>query len=235
MIDDSLKTENEGDASNVAERMELIGSYLPNFDTATITAREDVVTFEGNTVSKALSQADGEAFVSAFNEGDSVNINVVDPETTATRINIFSGENEYFQGGYWLPATDFDPTLENCDAQTLNVMDGQVINFVTGSAELDASSKTVINRLSGLFNACLEDGTLSLEIGGHTDSDGDDAANLALSQERAAAVLNAIADRGINTENVTAQGYGETQPIAPNTTAEGKKANRRTTFIWSIE
>jgi outer membrane protein OmpA-like peptidoglycan-associated protein len=70
----------------------------------------------------------------------------------------------------------------------------------------------------------------SVEIGGHTDSQGDDAYNLDLSRRRAEAVRIYVIDRGIPADRLTAKGYGETQPIADNATAIGRAANRRVVF-----
>jgi len=67
---------------------------------------------------------------------------------------------------------------------------------------------------------------LNLEIAGHTDSDGTDEYNLQLSQNRSQAVVNWLVENGI-TNTLSAQGYGESSPVASNTTIEGKAANRR--------
>ena len=62
---------------------------------------------------------------------------------------------------------------------------------------------------------------------GHTDSQGPDAYNQALSERRAASVSNALAGRGVNRARLAQFGMGETQPVATNDTAEGRAANRR--------
>ena len=66
-----------------------------------------------------------------------------------------------------------------------------------------------------------------IEIAGHTDSDGAADKNLALSKRRAEAVVNYLVEAGVDTSRVSAEGYGETRPIASNDTAEGKAQNRR--------
>ncbi|MBA2611051.1 MAG: OmpA family protein [Bacteroidetes bacterium] len=74
---------------------------------------------------------------------------------------------------------------------------------------------------------------MKVEISGHTDSKGDDAYNLKLSEERAQAVVTRLIEKGITTEHMKAKGYGETQPVAPNTKPngsddpEGRQLNRR--------
>jgi len=73
--------------------------------------------------------------------------------------------------------------------------------------------------------------TAKFSIEGHTDSDGSDEFNQKLSQERADVVKNVLIERGMKAENLTAVGYGESKPVAPNTTAAGKAKNRRTEVV----
>ena len=70
-----------------------------------------------------------------------------------------------------------------------------------------------------------------MELAGHTDSQGSEDGNQVLSQARAEAVLSALRERRILTENLVAKGYGESQPIADNGTEEGREANRRIEFV----
>jgi outer membrane protein OmpA-like peptidoglycan-associated protein len=67
-----------------------------------------------------------------------------------------------------------------------------------------------------------------IEVGGHTDNVGKADANIVLSQNRANTVRAYLLMKGIDSERVTARGYGMTEPIAENTTAEGRQMNRRT-------
>ncbi len=69
-----------------------------------------------------------------------------------------------------------------------------------------------------------------VEIGGHTDSQGSDTYNLRLSESRANAVRNYLIQRGVEATRLIAKGYGESMPIAPNTTREGRAKNRRVEF-----
>ncbi len=69
-----------------------------------------------------------------------------------------------------------------------------------------------------------------MEIGGHTDSDGDDGANQGLSDARAAAVLRWLLGFGVEAGRITARGYGETAPLAPNDSEENKAKKPRIEF-----
>jgi len=71
---------------------------------------------------------------------------------------------------------------------------------------------------------------LKIEISGHTDNVGSAKANQKLSEDRAKAVVDYIVSRGIDISRLVYKGYGFTQPVAPNTTAEGRAQNRRVEF-----
>ena len=72
---------------------------------------------------------------------------------------------------------------------------------------------------------------LKLSIEGHTDSDGNDAANQNLSEQRSESVKKALVSFGIDATRLQTKGWGETKPIDVNTTPEGKANNRRVEFI----
>ncbi len=101
------------------------------------------------------------------------------------------------------------------------------IHFATNSAEIETSSYNLLNDLVEVTKQCPD---AEIEIGGHTDSRGKDEYNLRLSQERASAVLSYLVSKGIDSSQLTAVGYGESQPIADNETEEGLAKNRRIEF-----
>ncbi len=85
-----------------------------------------------------------------------------------------------------------------------------------------------IDELERVVRFLEENASLVIEISGHTDSDGSDLYNLRLSQARAQSVVEYLVSRGISPRRLTARGYGEGRPVAPNDTPENKQKNRRT-------
>ena len=71
----------------------------------------------------------------------------------------------------------------------------------------------------------------NVEIAGHTDAEGDAAANQALSEKRAQAVVDYLVKAGLPAERFTAVGYGSAQPVASNDTGDGRAQNRRIEFL----
>jgi len=98
------------------------------------------------------------------------------------------------------------------------------VNFVTGSAELTPTSMAVIEEVSRSLVAYPK---VHIEVRGHTDSTGSAERNRELSQQRADSVRRALIRLGVESERITAVGYGEDYPIATNETKEGRAANRR--------
>ncbi len=104
--------------------------------------------------------------------------------------------------------------------------------FFTGTAKLKPESMGALLDVSKI----LKDATAPVKIIGHTDSDGDDVANLKLSQQRADAVKDILVNQyHIDESKLSTEGRGETQPIAENKSAEGKAQNRRVEFIFKAE
>jgi OOP family OmpA-OmpF porin len=103
----------------------------------------------------------------------------------------------------------------------------QGIYFDKGKATIQKQSTPT---LAGAVNVLKEFPTVSLEISGHTSSEGDPAFNQKLSQERADAVKEWLVDKGIAPERIRTRGAGSDEPIADNKTAAGKVKNRRIEF-----
>lgn len=103
------------------------------------------------------------------------------------------------------------------------------IQFDTAKATLKPESSAVLDQVVTLLK---NDEALMLEVQGHTDNVGLPAANLKLSKERAAAVKDYLVTRGgIAAARLTTTGFGDTKPLAPNTTDEGRAENRRVELV----
>lgn len=102
--------------------------------------------------------------------------------------------------------------------------------FDTGSATLKPESRTELDRLMRLLQ---EQPGMRIQINGHTDSQGDDALNLSLSEDRAKAVYEYLVQKGISADRLRYKGFGESRPVDSNDTEAGRSRNRRTEFvIW---
>ena len=120
------------------------------------------------------------------------------------------------------------PTPQECATEVAAVMAKGKIRFTPGSAEITSETMPVITALAEVLEDCPG---LKMEIGGHTDAQGSEGGNKALSQARAEAVLLALQGRRVDVSGMTAVGYGEGQPVADNGTEEGREANRRIEFV----
>ena len=98
------------------------------------------------------------------------------------------------------------------------------ILFEPGKDVIKVSSYPILNNVVTIMK---DNPEYNLEIIGHTDSVGNDAKNLTLSQRRADAVKKYLANNGIEVARMTSKGYGETKPVADNNTASGRTINRR--------
>ena len=98
------------------------------------------------------------------------------------------------------------------------------IHFETGKATIQPDSQPVLQRIVQLMN---EDPSLKLRVEGHTDNQGVAAANQALSEKRAQAVVAWLTSHGVAASRLTARGFGAGKPVADNTSEEGRAKNRR--------
>jgi outer membrane protein OmpA-like peptidoglycan-associated protein len=123
-------------------------------------------------------------------------------------------------------------TLDGRDADRGLVLTVGDVAFDPGQSSLKASALTTVERLVQFMGDYPE---RSVRIEGHTDSAGDDATNLRLSERRAQAVRDALLERGIDAARITTIGYGEARPIASNDTPDGRQRNRRIEIVVSDE
>ena len=114
-----------------------------------------------------------------------------------------------------------DPEL----ARFTGVIDG--IHFETGSAVIALDSYTVLKDAASVLLAYP---AVRVEVAGHTDAEGPSEPNRLLSEQRAQAVVEYLIGEGVPRTRLSAIGYGETRPLRPNDTAEGRALNRRVEF-----
>ncbi|MFN8024389.1 MAG: OmpA family protein [Acidimicrobiales bacterium] len=99
--------------------------------------------------------------------------------------------------------------------------------FARNSVDINATARGVLDLGVVLMN---QNPQITIDISGHTDSDGTDEMNLQLSQRRVQVIFDYLVSQGIDPARLTTAAYGESQPIADNATAEGRALNRRVEF-----
>ncbi|MBA3454165.1 MAG: OmpA family protein [Deltaproteobacteria bacterium] len=109
-----------------------------------------------------------------------------------------------------------------------NIEIKQTVYFDTNKATIKKVSFGLLNEVA---QALKDNPKIKVEVGGHTDSQGNDKANLKLSQNRANSVRKYLIGQGVAADRMTAKGYGENVMIADNRTAEGRAQNRRVEFV----
>lgn len=173
---------------------------------------------------------------------------------------VFSGKHENHdfpavtmrKGSQWIsvqtsmfnefPAYELTAVLEKAMAQEISAsaqamsdaiaksgkLDVYGITFATGQATITPASDAVLNDVAAVLTANAD---WKLRIEGHTDNVGDKAANLKLSNARAAAVAAWLTSKGIAATRLTTAGLGDTQPVAENTSEDGRARNRRVVLV----
>jgi len=106
------------------------------------------------------------------------------------------------------------------------------INFEFDSSRLTAASKSELDKIAGGLKG---QPSMGLTIEGHTDATGSDAYNMKLSKDRASAARAYLISQGVEGSRLEAVGYGETKPIASNSTKDGRAENRRVEFSVTRE
>ncbi|MGN7868145.1 OmpA family protein [Paracoccus sp. 22332] len=119
------------------------------------------------------------------------------------------------------------PDGAECVRQLNIVMSESEIGFEPSKSAIAGDPAPTLDRLASVMAECAD---FQIEAGGHTDSQGSEGFNADLSRGRAQALVAAMAGAGIDVANMTARGYGESQPIATNETEEGREENRRIEF-----
>jgi len=161
---------------------------------------------------------------------------------TGSFLIVLQGNKDYAlhvnKEGYMFHSENFSLTQSNKNEpytlvvrlKRIKVGEPVVLNnvfFDVNSFTLRDESKVELDRLVNYLN---EQGKLTIEISGHTDNTGSPSANKTLSENRAKSVYNYLISQGIKAERLAFKGYGESKPIADNTTEIGRQKNRRTEY-----
>ncbi|MBC7935035.1 MAG: OmpA family protein [Rhizobacter sp.] len=146
---------------------------------------------------------------------------------------IFSPSYSYANNDDMLYLTNVRLAVGDADTRNKLITEGKFVShgilFESGSDKINPQSYGALKEIAAVLN---DNAALKVKIVGHTDSDGDDANNLRLSEKRAAAVKNTLTDDfKIDAARMETSGKGETVPMEPNTTTAGKANNRRVEFI----
>lgn len=119
-------------------------------------------------------------------------------------------------------------TVERVGDDMLLVQFESDILFAVDSASLNPISRTTLDEVAAVL---VEYGKTAVIVQGHTDATGAEEHNQSLSERRARSVVNFLIGRGIDRGRLVAVGYGESQPIATNGTATGRRLNRRVNIL----
>ena len=204
--------------------------------------RKSLTVFKGKTID-ALTKKPVEANIEIVDNARGKAINEIATNSASGKflISLQSGSNYGIAvkaDGYLFHSENFDIPKEseynlvNKVIELKNVKVGSKIAlrnifFETASSKLKPESNNELDRLVKLMK---DVSGLKVEISGHTDNTGSASLNDKLSQARAQAVVDYLVSKGISKSRLTAKGYGSSQPVATNKSAEGRQQNRRVEF-----
>jgi outer membrane protein OmpA-like peptidoglycan-associated protein len=177
----------------------------------------------------ALSTATGAASIKY--DGDKVTLSgkVADQATkaTAARAAAAAVPGAVIANELQTPTVPKPPVSEACqtfEARLARFNAENKLVFLSGTDTVNDASRASVTKAAKLLLSCA---TFDVEVAGHTDNLGNPATSLPLSQQRADAVKTALVKLGVPAGRITSRGYGETRPVASNSTSAGRIANRR--------
>jgi len=217
--------------SNQLLEQQQIGNAVVNMD-----GRDATLT--GTVASQARSD-EIENIVAALD-----GIRIVDNQLTIAQTKVVEEKPAVIATPYVAPLPDFEPEPEpepvvevaiapepevqqEVVEELLQTLDLSGITFLFGKDEVTPQGQSILDEVISVLSEHTE---FDVGIEGHTDSVGNDALNQELSQRRAQSVLNYLTGNGIETTRLSATGFGETLPIADNSSPEGRALNRRIEF-----
>lgn len=231
---DGGKVTLKGTLPSVAQKASLLGAAEGVFGPGKVAADIEVNTavreapwLERLKVLIPDMKADGLKF--AFN-GDALKLDTsaLDPEKRAQISRAFQSGlgNVQIEGLFDQGTQALSALAPGANAADLTAaLNKTTVNFDTGLATLTRSSEGILDLAATAIKNSNQE--VKVEIGGHTDSQGNAATNQQLSEQRAEAVRSALVKRGVPEARLVARGFGSNQPMGDNSTEEGRKANRR--------
>lgn len=142
--------------------------------------------------------------------------------------NYMDKQEEQLQKDLAQEAARNELSIVRMSDDTLRVGIASDVSFDVNSAEIKFNARQTYDKIATVLKDY--DKTI-IHVVGHTDSDGTDQHNQGLSERRAGAVANLLSNNGVPSARVRTEGRGEREPIASNTTAEGKRKNRRVDIV----
>lgn len=202
--------------SSVADKMKIVGASPEPWMSATRLSLEELSRLRHGTVSIAAK----EVMIEGAAESEQVANDIRSVLTTdlppgfkaKDAITIMSADEK---------------AADRCQTLMRQASSKGTINFERAKADLTPDSSQTLKELAEIANACP---SFSIQIEGHTDAEGTDERNQRLSDRRAQAVADFLAQNGVDAKRLSTIGYGATRPIADNETAEGRAKNRRIEF-----
>ncbi|MFN6944355.1 MAG: OmpA family protein [Cytophagaceae bacterium] len=200
------------------DKLALVTFYVTDFDMLPEKEAEiELINTVDQKIIKGLTDIEG-VFKILLSEGDSYQLTV----------KKYQGEFDF--GIMEIPvmpgALQFDQTLKiKVVTNYTRTFTLENVYFETNKFDLKKES---FPALEGLLETLNFNPKMKIEIAGHTDSVGDQAANQLLSQRRADAIRQWLLSKGISPDRILSKGYGAAKPVADNATAEGRQLNRRT-------
>ncbi|MBC6696876.1 OmpA family protein [Hymenobacter puniceus] len=201
------------------------------------------VTILKGTITDAVSKQPLEATIDVIDNSRNENIASFKANAQSGRylVSLPSGVNYGIvvrQDGYLFHSENFDlpagaaysEVVKDIQLRKLDVGVKVVLNNIFFDFDKATLRKESTGELERLQKLLTETPALRLEISGHTDNVGNAAYNKDLSQRRAKAVVDYLVAKGVTKDRLTFAGYGDTQPVASNTTKAGRQQNRRTEF-----
>lgn len=199
----------------------LKGTVFDEVTKKKLGARFELVALKnGETITSAQSDPVDGTFLVALPTGQRYALSVSHPDY------LFYSDHFDLQGHHGYDR----PFVKDVPLQPIQLGETVVLKnvfFATDSYALKPESQIELDRLALLLE---QNPAISIEIGGHTDSQGNDSYNLELSLNRARAVYDYLTQKNIQPSRLAYKGYGEAQPIDTNETDEGRAVNRRTEF-----